>query len=494
MKIMKKVVLYVLAGIFLGPFACLHISNTAECSTGGELDVVVDFGVQRWSDNWAYCTFPELTVAEKLPNSIKTIQISYSGEDTTNAEITLPTMDGFTASADNVSTLVTCTTTEVASSVQEFLRNVQYKCETSQSISILLSESKIPNDVHYFPGTGHFYKYVPYLDISWTDAYKEAMNSEFGGWTGYLANVISKQENDFILKYAGKTPMESVGWLGGTTAILSNINTANVAIANNNIGYWYWSGGPELCATLKPQYSTWTIKGKNRPISKEESNYFDYNYASPNPENSVFYNTSVYNGTTGFQKHMPFDFELWARANDGISLGLNEPNQSPGDQPYLATIKNHSTWNNSPLVPPAWDDVYRTRGYVIEYGDELWENSTPLAGSVIVSTNITKQTTLTAPAQNAVFDPGTTVTASGTGVPGYTVNIVEGSKTLATTKVDSDGYWSVPLSGLPGATHDVLITQTNSYGNIFPAVPLSFKILKIPTSSDFDCILPASLG
>ena len=40
---------------------------------------------------------------------------------------------------------------------------------------------------------------------------------------------------------------------------------------------------------------------------------------------------------------------------------------------------------------------------------------------------------------------------------------------------------------------DVLITQANSYGNTFPAVPLSFKILKIPTSSDFDCILPASL-
>ncbi len=103
------------------------------------------------------------------------------------------------------------------------------------------------------------------------------------------------------------------------------------------------------------------------------------------------------------------------------------------------------------------------------------------------------QTTLTAPAQNAVFDPGATVTVSGTGAPGYTVNITENSEILATALVDSDGYWSTPLSGLPGATHTVSVNQSDPYGNAFPAVPLSFKILKIPTLDLFNIILTEGL-
>lgn len=89
------------------------------------------------------------------------------------------------------------------------------------------------------------------------------------------------------------------------------------------------------------------------------------------------------------------------------------------------------------------------------------------------------------PVPNAVFDPGATVTASGTGVPGYTVNIIKGSEALATTKVDPDGYWSVPLSGLPGATHTISVTQADPSGNAFPAVLLSFKIREILTRDDF---------
>lgn len=222
MKIMKKVVLYVLAGIFLGPFACLRISNTAECSTVGDLDVVVDFRVQRWSDDRAYCTFPELTVTGTSVDSIKFGQISFSGADTTNAKITLPTMAGFTASADNTNTLVTFTM-ESGANLQEYLRQVQYECETSQSISILLSESEIPNDVHYFPGTGHFYKYVPKAGISWTDAYKEALNSELGGWKGYLAVITSKEEDDFYKKYAATDGAVPMGWLCGTRFKVTNM-------------------------------------------------------------------------------------------------------------------------------------------------------------------------------------------------------------------------------------------------------------------------------
>ena len=486
MKIMKKVVLYVLAGILLGPFACFHINNTAECSSVSGVGAGVTTGPQRWSADWTSCTYPNTKVSEYWETSTQTIQISCSGEDTNNFQIIPKTMDGFTASEDNTSTFVTYMKTKPDASVQEFLRNVQYECATSQSITILLSESAIPNDVHYYPGTGHFYKYVSSLDITWVDAYNNSQASEFGGWKGYLANIISKGEHDFVLKYAGNNTGNNVGWLGGTRATLSGLNTANVTISNNNIGYWYWTGGPELCAKLKPQYSSWSIEGKNRPISKEESEYFDYDYSNPSPQNSVFYEKIKHSQTTsGFTGHMPFKFNMWASG---------EPSQTGngGEEPFLATVKNNKLWNDSVLTGYPTVDNHRIYGYTIEYGDRLWGNSTPLAGSIIVSTNITKQTTSIAPTQNdelGNYQP----TISGTGAPGYTVNIVEDGKILGTTQVDPDGYWSVQLSNPSLGMHTVSVTQADPSGNTFPSVSLSFKILKTPTLDLFDIALTEDL-
>ena len=62
-------------------------------------------------------------ISSQDPNTIKTIQISYSGNDTTNADIIAPSKDGFTGS-DNTNTLVTYTTTKTTYEVQEFLRSV----------------------------------------------------------------------------------------------------------------------------------------------------------------------------------------------------------------------------------------------------------------------------------------------------------------------------------------------------------------------------------
>lgn len=468
MKIIKNLVLYVLAGIFLGPFACLRISNTAECSSGGDLDVEVDFGLQRWSDDWAYCTFPELTVTESLPNSIKTIQISYSGEDTTNAEITLPTMAGFTASEDNTSIFATCTTTAPAARVQEFLRNVQYKCNSSQSISILLSESEIPSDVHYFPGTGHFYKYVSKTGISWIDAYKEAMSSEFGGWPGYLAVITSKEEDDFYKKYAASNDVVPMGWLGGLRFKVSNMGTSDMTISSENMGYYYWACGPESC--FEPEDKTWTSPGL---LSK--NNIPKGTYGAPNPANSAFFNKITANGAV-YNIHVVYNYAPWDNS---------QPDKFSGEG-CLGTISSYGGFND---FPPAYGNI---KGYTVEYGDRLWGNSTTLAGSIIVSTNITKQTTIIAPTQNdelGNYQP----TISGTGAPGYTVNIVEDGKILGTTQVDPDGYWSVQLSNPSLGMHTVSVTQADPSGNTFPSVSLSFKILKTPTLDLFDIALTEDL-
>ena len=60
---------------------------------------------------------------------------------------------------------------------------------------------------------------------------------------GYLANITSQEENDFI-----KAKLQSDGWVGGTddyvqvNAALGTNTFANQAAAE---GKWYWIAGPE---------------------------------------------------------------------------------------------------------------------------------------------------------------------------------------------------------------------------------------------------------
>ena len=98
--------------------------------------------------------------------------------------------------------------------VQEFLRSVKYQCNNSQSITVLLSESLFRVMCTISPEQAHFYKYVPEAGLYWEDAYKAALNSEVGGWQGYLAVITSKEEDDFYKKYAAPV-MEDILLLDG---------------------------------------------------------------------------------------------------------------------------------------------------------------------------------------------------------------------------------------------------------------------------------------
>ena len=195
----KNWVSYAVGGLllFLMSLVCYAIAlEYSKPQPDGSSTVKVTFGTPVW--NGTYCTFPNLQITSSDPNFIRTIQISYSGNDTQNANITAPSVpSGFTADPDDTTTMATFTTTQTVPQVQAFLRTIQYHCNTSQSVTILLGKSTIPNDVHYFPGTGHFYKYVPDKGISWVDAYKAALKSNIGGWQGYLAVITSKEEDDF---------------------------------------------------------------------------------------------------------------------------------------------------------------------------------------------------------------------------------------------------------------------------------------------------------
>jgi PKD repeat protein len=108
------------------------------------------------------------------------------------------------------------------------IRTIQYK--NLQSIPTL-GTRKITislNDIDYLPETKHFYRFISKPNIKWTDSETEAKsdNMMYYGLRGYLANITSKAENDFInLKTQG------LGWIGASDHAVE--------------GEWRWVTGPE---------------------------------------------------------------------------------------------------------------------------------------------------------------------------------------------------------------------------------------------------------
>jgi hypothetical protein len=389
MRKKKKLILYILTAYLTILLASIY-HNTAikynDTFSDADMGWEVIFKEPVWASDKTYCTFPDMEINSSKSNKIQTIQISYSGNETTATIDASADTTNFTLSVDNTAALITCTSTSAegadAAGVQAFLRLVKYTCQ-SQSISILLSTEGIPNDVHYFPGTGHFYKYTTALELcgkatmTWLEAYNAAFGQTFGGWQGYLAAVTSEQENKFIIDYSrtdgGST---GVGWLGGTRATLNNIGTSSASFNSTSGGYWYWACGPELYATRKPEHSNFKVSQLGRPINKEESNYF--NYGAANPANSVFFRSATLNGEFGFlDSNIPFDFAKW---------DTSEPNNS-GTEYLLTTLSKNDCWND-------WGGAQVQSACIIEYGDELWGNSDNLAHSILTSTDIGKPVTI----------------------------------------------------------------------------------------------------
>jgi hypothetical protein len=81
-------------------------------------------------------------------------------------------------------------------------------------------------DANYLESTGHYYEFIPLIDVRWTEAKVLAEGLTYYGLQGYLATLTSEAENQIAA-----VQTNNFGWIGASD------------LANE--GDWRWVTGPE---------------------------------------------------------------------------------------------------------------------------------------------------------------------------------------------------------------------------------------------------------
>ena len=109
-------------------------------------------------------------------------------------------------------------------------------------------------DANYLPSTEHFYVFESDLDITWTDAKTKAEGKTFFGLQGYLATILSAEENQIAAEQTTGT-----GWIGASDQAREGVWNW---VTGPEVGTNFWNGGVTGSAAIDqstgtPMYSNW---------------------------------------------------------------------------------------------------------------------------------------------------------------------------------------------------------------------------------------------
>ncbi|TGN65540.1 Ig-like domain repeat protein [Nocardioides eburneiflavus] len=154
------------------------------------------------------------------------------------------------------------------------------------------------------------------------------------------------------------------------------------------------------------------------------------------------------------------------------------------------TVEPDGTWSCTPSLPLLPGEHTFTVTAEDEVGNTATATTTFTVDPDADDTDPPAAPVITAPAEGASVQD-TTPQISGTGEPGATVTVSEGSTVLCTAVVATDTTWSCsPTVALPLGPHTVTATQEDAAGNPSPADTVSFTIVAptppVPGDTDGD--------
>jgi hypothetical protein len=154
------------------------------------------------------------------------------------------------------------------------------------------------------------------------------------------------------------------------------------------------------------------------------------------------------------------------------------------------TVGQDGTWSCTPSVPLLPGEHTLTVTAEDEAGNTATATTTFTIEPSGGDTTPPDAPVITAPAEGASVQD-TTPQITGTGEPGATVTVTEGSTVLCTAVVATNTTWSCsPTVALPLGPHTVTATQADPDGNVSPADSVSFTIVApttpVPGDTDGD--------